>query len=339
MSDRERELELVRRAQNGDGTAFEQLLAEIEPGLKDFLRGSLRSSPHVALDEVLQEVRLYLFQRLDRYNPEYPVSVFARGLARNVAKRFIFAKSDLLPAGSGEETEESGGADLSPLELSQLPLTFRQVMGEGRFERPDGPVPPSRTFLELFEVFVRYGGYPHQQVAFGYSILLWGREKKRPSTAKQGDESSGQSDRARRAEFSAKVPVTGDPDRVVREVGPRRLRPAAGEMLSEVGHGCGLDGEYLGRVRSPLEARLGMTGEELFRRDPASQERYRDLREREIGATRLEEYYGSDPHRSVADWTHAVKNRVKKVFLDPEAGDRLPLPQADGTPAKGGVSP
>jgi hypothetical protein len=338
MSDRERELELVRRARSGDGTAFEQLLAEIEPGLKDFLRGSLRSSPHVALDEVLQEVRLYLFQRLDRYNPEYPIGVFARGLARNVVKRFIFAKSDLLPAGSAEETDESDGVDLSPLELGQLPLTFRQVMGEGRFERPDGPVPPSRTFLELFEVFARYGGYPHQQVAFGYSILLWGREK-RLSTAKQGDEWSGERVRARRADSSGKVPVTGDPDRVVKEVGPRRLRPAAGEMLTEVGRGCGLDGEYLGRVRSPLEARLGMTGDELFRRDPASRERHRDLREREIGGTRLEEYYGSDPRRSVADWTHAVKNRVKKVFLDPEAGDRLPLPQADGTPAKGGVFP
>jgi hypothetical protein len=338
MSDRERELELVRRTLDGDGSAFDRLMAEIEPGLKDFLRGRLRGSPHVMLDEVLQEVRLYLYQRLDRYNPEYPLSVFARGLARNVVKRFVFAKSDLRPAGADEETEESDGADLSPLELARLPLTFRQVMGEGRFENPDGPPPPSRAFLELFEVFVRYGGYPHQQVAFGYSILLWGKEKQRPG-AKRSEEGDGESAGARRALAAGKVPVTGDPDRVVREVGPRRLRPATGEMLDEVGSGCGFDSEYLGRVCSALEGRLGMIGAELFRRDPASLERYQELAQREIGKTLLAEYFGSDPRRSVSDWTHAVKNRVKKVFLDPAARERLPLPEVRGAATKGRVSP
>jgi hypothetical protein len=101
-------------------------------------------------------------------------------------------------------------------------------------------------------------------------------------------------------------------------------------MLGEVGGVSGLDGEYLGRVCTPLDGRLRMTAAELFSRDPASLERYEELRDREIGGTRLAEYFGSDPRRSVSDWTHAVKNRVKKVFLDPGARERLPLPEVTG---------
>lgn len=308
------EQELVAQALAGRPGAFDRLLEGIEPELKDFLRGRLRSAPHVSLEEVLQEVRLYLFQRLDRYNPEYPLGVFARGLAQNVVKRFVYGKSDLAPAGTDEDGEDRDTTDLSPLELDRLPLTFRQAVGEGRFTSPDGPPPPSRVFLELFEVFVRYGGYPHQQVAFGYSILLWGKEKRRPGKGGAAALAGG------------KVPVTGDPDRVVREVGPRGLEPAAGDLFADLGEDCHLDGAYLERVRLPLDGRLRLTGAELFVRDPASGERYRELAERVIGETRLHEYFGGDPRRSVSDWTHAVKNRVKKVFLDPAAGERVPLP-------------
>jgi hypothetical protein len=319
MSHREDERELVRRAQEGDSRAFDRLMAALEPELRDFLRGRLRSFPHVALEDVMQEVRLYLFRRLDRYNPEYPVGAFARGLAANVAKRFAYGRSDLAPAGVGDDGEERSPSEISPQELGKLPLAFRRAVGEGRFERPGGTPGPSRTFLELFEVFVRYGGYPHQQVAFGYSVLLWGKEKRRAGAGAGGAED--------RATARIKVPVTGDPDRVVREVGPRGLRSAAGGMLEDIGETCRLDAEYLGRVRRPLESRLEMTGAELFRRDPASRDRHAELDERQIGDTRLREYFGPDPRRSVSDWTHSVKNRVKKMFLDPAARGRGPLPE------------
>jgi hypothetical protein len=53
-----------------------------------------------------------------------------------------------------------------------------------------------------------------------------------------------------------------------------------------------------------------------------------DLR---VGAVKLEGYFGEDPRRSVSDWTHGVKNRIRKVFQDPASAKWLPLPDPPRT--------
>lgn len=328
MTDRDRELDLVRRVVGGDSRAYDELMRGLEPDLRSLLRGVLRTAPDLSVEDVLQEVRVYLFQRLDRYDPAYPLGAFARGLARNVAKRFLRGRRDLLPATASEGGDEEGPdrTDLSPMELGKLPLAFRQAMGEGRFESPGegDDTGPSRTFLEMLEVFLRYGGYPHQQVTFGFGILLWGRAKRRRGAG-------GKAPRDGSAPQGEKVPVTGDPDRVVNEVGPQELRPAADRFLADLSEACRLETAYLERSRRPLDGRLEMTGTELFARDPASAGRYPELAARVIGGTRLEEYFGGDPRRSVSDWTHGVKNRVRKAFLEPESRGRFPLPEPAGS--------
>jgi hypothetical protein len=326
LSEKPSDQDLVRQVLDGNSTAFDRLMKRLEPNLVSFLRGRLRDARHVDVQDVLQDVRLYLFQRLDRYNPAYPVDVFARGLAGNVAKRFVYGKRDVLEDLGGDDAEESSSSDLSPLELQDLPLSMKEVLGVGRFESPEGSEPPSRIFLELFEVFLRYGGYPHQQVAFGYSVLLWGKEK----AAKRGGPPH-----ERRASMPAeKVPVTGDPDRVVREVAPKELTPSSKEMLEEIASSCRVDGDFLARVRKPLDERLAMTGASLFARDVASFQRFQALAGRTIGTTELREYFGSDPRKSVSEWTHAVKNRVKRAFEDPESRSRIPLPEFSQDPPR-----
>jgi len=336
MTDPDRHPELVRRAAAGDGRAFDELMKDLDPDLRRVLRALLRTAPDIDVDDVLQEVRVYLFQRLDRYDPAYPVGAFARGLARNVAKRFLHGRKDLLPSVGEGDGDERDRTDLSPMELGRLPVAFARAMGENRFEQPGEDAGPSRVFLEMLEVFLRYGGYPHQQVTFGFGILLWGKAKRRTGAGGKAP-SAGEA----RAE---KVPVTGDPDRVVSEVGPQELEPAADRMLEELGADCRLEAAYLDRARGPLDERLEMTGEELFGRDPASGKRYRELVRRVIGGTRLEEYFGGDPRRSVSDWTHGVKNRVRKAFLEPESRGRLPLPEtaagnAAGVAPRAGATP
>jgi hypothetical protein len=304
---------VVQKVLGGDGAAFEELLAPIEGGLRNFIRSRLRSRPEVPADDVLQEVRIYLYERLDRYNPEYPLAVFARGLAANVIKRFLYKRSDLLPPSSDPDEDDPGWEErLSPRELAELPRNLRDVIGDGRFDSPKGAPEPSREFLELFELFLRYGGYPHQQVCFGFSILLWGRPK-RPLSGT--------------AEISfQKVPITGDPDRVVQLVGPKRLAGSSAEMLEEVRVQQKLDADYLRRVRDPLDRRLDLTGAELFERDVVSRKQFVPVIARVIGETELREYFGKDQRKSVADWTHSVKERIKRVVLDPASRDRLPLP-------------
>jgi hypothetical protein len=329
MTDPDRARELVRLAADGDGSAFDELMRGLESDLRRVLRALLRTAPDIDVDDVLQEVRLYLFQRLDRYDPAYPVAAFARGLARNVAKRFLHGRKDLLPFTGDEDGDERDRTDLSPMELGRLPVEFRRAMGENRFEQPGADAGPSRVFLEMLEVFLRYGGYPHQQVTFGFGILLWGKAKRR--TGAGGRTPAGGGARVE------KVPVTGDPDRVVTEVGPEELAPAADRMLEELGSDCRLENAYLERARLPLDERLAMTGRELFTRDPASGKRYEGLAGRIVGGTRLEEYFGGDPRRSVTDWTHGVKNRVRKAFLEPESRARFPLPETAAGRVSGGA--
>jgi hypothetical protein len=305
------EAELVRKVLAGDSRAFDRLWAGVERDLAGLLRGALRSAPHVEVDEVLQEVRIYLFRRLEKYDTAYTFLTFAKGLARSVVKRFLYGRRDLVGS-LDDEGDDAESTELSALEMKDLPLAFRRAMGEGRFTDP-GAEGPSRVFLELLETFLRWGGYPHQQVTFGYSILVWGKDQRK------GDA------------VAVKVPITGDPERVVREVGPQVLAPASGGMMEDLAVSGRLDPEYLARVRQPLDGRLAMTGRELFARDPASAERWRMVAERRVGSAKLQEYFGEDARRSVSDWTHSVKNRIRKVFEDPASTRWLPLPDPPRT--------
>lgn len=308
MTTHAKDRELVDRILGGEAQLFDRLIADLEPDLRRFLRGLIYTRPEVILEEVLQDVRIYLYERLDRYNSDYPLIAFAKGLARNVARRHVFKKSDLAAGYLFEDEEDDDSEDLAPAELSHLPAAFRNVLGEGRFESPDGPPPPSRAFLEMFEAFIRYGGYPHQQIAFGFSILLWGKAK----------EDAGA--------LSSKVPVTGDPDRVVSELGPRQLDESSGELLQDLIATLHLDPDYIARVRKPLDARLDMTGQNLYAKDKASALQFAKLLDMRVGLTMLREYFGKDPRKSVADWTHGVKERIKKAVTDPKSMSRSPLP-------------
>ena len=82
--------ELIARSIRGDSQAYAMLLGELEPMLRRVIGARLRGRSDVSADEVLQDVRIYLLQRLDRYNPAYPLGVFARGLLKRVATRMYF---------------------------------------------------------------------------------------------------------------------------------------------------------------------------------------------------------------------------------------------------------
>lgn len=318
---------MVAQVLAGDASAFETLLEPIEPALRSFLQGQLRTRSDVSVDEALQEVRIYLYRRLDRFNPEYPLRVFAIGLAKNVVKRFLHRKSDLAPQYNSENSALYGSSypqgELSLLELQDHPLSLAEIMGKGRFDpfgaagsgRAGDHPPISRTFLELFAIFLRYGGYPHQQISFGYSILLWGKPKR---------EAAGPAKAA--GALAGKAPVTGDPDRVVREVGPLELSAAADEMLEEITRVQRLDADYVQQVRRPLDRRLVLKGGELFEKDKTSLKLFTHLIERVIAGSALREYFGKDQRRSVADWTWSLKERVKKAYLHPSSRKRSPLP-------------
>jgi len=288
--------DLVTRAVSGDEPARAALIRDLDPPLRRFIAGRVRGRTDIAVDDVLQDTRIYVLQRLDRYDAAYPLVVFAIGLAHNIVKRHLHRRPDSAP------DEDTWQGDLTPFELECLPLAFRHVLGQDRFAEPGAAeAAPSRLFLETLELFFSRGGYPHQQIAFGFGVLVWGRAKK-----------------SRRAGARVeKVPVTSDPGRVVREVGPRELQPARVSLVDEIDAGCGLDRDWLQRVCRPLDARLRLQVVELFAGDRASALEFARLRDRQVGSTQLAEYFGRDPRRSVSDWTLAVRRRIRNAVAGP----------------------
>jgi DNA-directed RNA polymerase specialized sigma24 family protein len=303
--------------------AFDALLAPHESAMRATIAAVLRHRADASIDEALQDARLYLLRRLDRFNPQYPFGVFARALSRTIARRYLLSPTRIVQSGAdGLQGEDDLPNDPSPEQLEALPAGLKDSLGVNRFSAPDeNTCTASPRFLELLEAFLRYGGYPHQQVVFGFGILLWG-------TAKAHEKGTGGDGRQR----PDKVPVTGDPDRVVREVGPLALAVSSTTFLNDLSDELRLPDGYVGRVRRPLDYRLSLTGGQLFARDASSARQFSGLAGSVTGQCRLDEYWGGDPRRSVADWTRGVKERIRRICLNPAAARSSPLPQPEEVP-------
>lgn len=307
----------VRRYLDGDESALNELIASIDADLRAFVERRIRGRSDLDHDDIVQKTYLYVLRRVDIYNPAHSFRSFVFGLAKTMIRRSVSKPSDLGPA--PHEFDDGDTADwfelLSAAELESMAEAEGEMVGVGRFDAPDAARRASQVFRELFEVFLQYGGYPHQQVAFGFSILLWGK-------AKQTE--------VERVE-SQKVPLSGDPDRVVKEIGPAALGDASEAMLREVQARMKLAPEYMDRVAEPLRYRLALQISDLFLRDTTSGRAFAALADRRTLETLLQQYFGKDPRKSIADWTRTVKERVRKVFEDEDAARKIPLPHA-GSP-------
>ena len=305
----------IRRFLDGDRSALDDLLGQIDGDLREFVERKIRGRSDLDADDIVQRTYVYLLQRVDIYNPAHSFRSFVFGLAKTMIRRSVTKPTDLGPAPL--EFEDGDTADwfelLSAEELESIAAAEGELVGVGRFDTPDAASRASQIFRELFEVFLRFGGYPHQQVAFGFSIVLWGK-------AKQTE--------VERVE-TQKVPLSGDPDRVVNEMGPEALGDASDVMLREVQARMKLAADYLERVSRPLHFRLALEVSELFEKDTTSKRTFASLAGRTTQETRLDEYFGKDPRKSIADWTRTVKERIRKVFEDEEAARKIPLPQPD----------
>ena len=280
--------EIARRARAGDPHALDRALRDVESDVRLVLQHELRSRPDIPLEDAVQEVRLYIARRIDRYDDQYPFDTFARGLARTIARRL----RGQTPPGSPYEPDDhrEGWAE------QDAPAPLRRAMGEGRFRPPGGAA--SAIAQELLELLFVRGGYPHQSVSFGYSVLIFGRAKARG--------------RAR-----VRVGVTGDPERVVREVGPLQMTRAALELVDELGESFGLSVGSIARIRELAADAVRPQHDSLFQRDPASRRLFASLLRQTVAETHLSEYFGRDPRKSVADWTHVVKRRLREALNRP----------------------
>lgn len=72
---------LMAAAQNGDSAAYNQLLGEVLPGLRAFVRSRLSDTS--AMEDVVQTVLMSIHQARQTYRPERPFGPWMRTIARN----------------------------------------------------------------------------------------------------------------------------------------------------------------------------------------------------------------------------------------------------------------
>lgn len=302
----ELERTLALRARDGDSGAFDELDRRIRPDLRRYLASKLRANPQVDVDDAVQDTFLYVFDRLTKglYLEEYPFRVFVFALARRIVARRLDRRVGVnreISLSSLESPDEPGeGIDLHAGHFEGFAAAFSHVAGVHRFDA----VELSDVFRELLATFYAHGGYPHQQLAFGYSLLLWGRAGRK----------------ARASGPEGKVPVTGDSRKVVTRCGPTELSPLAGRFSRELSGALGVAPEWLTQLQQPLTDHLEETLGALTEGDSRSRKVYEPLLDRVTGGTKLDEYFGRKPEESVANWTRQVKDRVRRVYLhDAEA--------------------
>ena len=291
----------VHAALSGDDLAYTRLFRSVEGEIRQILRLELRSRRDIDVEEAIQDVFIYMTKKLDIYDSRYAFATFAKGLTRTIAKRYKARKTLGGPAvgfeGNGELTEE-----LLYAQLSEASDRKKRLIGFDRVIH-SGTIPaPSQRFTDTLELILVHGGYPHQQIAFGFNILIFGKQKR----------TLGNNASFRRPE------IFGDPERVVSEIGPLTLREASLELSLEIQNTMGPTFD-VSPLFECLASRLQKTGAELFEKDATSLRHLPHLKSKNIANTHLKEYFGKDPKKSVTDWSHAVRKRLKRL-LTAESG-------------------
>jgi DNA-directed RNA polymerase specialized sigma24 family protein len=287
---------LVRQARQGDREAFGRLVAEFHKPLIGYVRART-GLPLGEAEDLVQETwaRVLVLMRRSESEGGYDChkGSYYTFLTQCVAKYAVLqqlggptsTRERPVPFGveregqTTEPTDRSGSGPDSCLQAAEE-IRLRHV-----------------TFLELFELVFRCGGYPHQQLTFAFSKLIAGKESRRG--------------------------IEGTPTSVDSAYGTRPLAALLGDFFHAYMTESRIEDadtlRHLQRSVEPVRGRLGLKVEELFRFDKASLEYLAGLAGRTAGHTRLRDYYSghqAGPAAAISDWCNKVKNRVQKVLTD-----------------------
>lgn len=314
---------LVEKALAGEDGSFEALLSPVYANLRDYVRGALRSNPGEDPDEILAEVVRRAWLNLHRFNPIYTFRSYIFGIAKMSTMRARRRKPGMEKSLTDLSLVDVDSGEAVQPEPAMLPqensVRAHAVSGAIRLPRPDHRVHSSSILREMIIAMLAYGGYPHQQMAFGFSIAMWGEAKKE---AKARSGATGDAARSSRL----KVPVTGNPDQVVEQLADELLSDSARSLREFFEVEAQVADEDLDRAFYPFLYRLNLVGADLFRRDMASARLFKHLERERISETSLRRYFGKSPRKSIADWTDGVKTNTVKALAGTFDTRRSPLP-------------
>jgi len=309
------EWELVRSVIAGEGSAFDDLVAPHLASLYGHVRFTLRGRPDLDIDEVVQESLVRAYQAIDVFDSRYRFSQYLFGIAKFILRRHMCASSREVAVSWLDQPE---AADNPHPPVATLTAAALALTGAGRFPAPDAETLDRAVVHEVLGAVLAHGGYPHQQLAFAFATVLWGKRK--------SDRSALRRTAAGKSARPDKVPITSDPERVVRDLSDRPLGELCAEFRRELALLEDLADRDLSPAFAPLDYRLQLTAGVLFANDRVSARRAADLQDLVVGDTCLNDYYGHDPRKSVADWIAAVKKRSLKSLTGRIDLQRSPLP-------------
>ena len=283
-------LALVTAAQAGDPEAFNQLVSSFERALKGFILGRIPELMKDDVDDIAQEVWLAVLTRLrlaggtDAYDPAkgafytWLTTCRAKYIVKQWVTRVLRRTSRESPASPDENVEER----------TQEPAGLEEGHPDAiaRFEEQ------LRLRLAVFNEVLRLaflcGGYPHQQLAFGYSKLLYGRT------------------------------VQGDSRKVDAQHGHVPLAPLCEDFWRDYCAAVSLDAEASRRLSdylAPVRTRAAMFVEDLFKFSPVLLAQLRAFHGRVAGTLSFRDHYTQRGFTTaIPDWCDKVARRVRAVL-------------------------
>lgn len=208
------------------------------------------------------------------YNPRWSFYTYVTQIARWIVREDVRRRSQHSQI---DEETELASAD----EVDSLPAT-------------EGPEVRNEVQCQLFRMVFLCGGLPHQQLAFGYSKLIYGKMSK-------GDRG-----------------IEGNPKLVEEKHSNMDLGSMTRSFWTDYSSVSGFGTDKLKRLvdgLSPIKARLPLLPDVAL--DDATRGVFKGDTSQPISKSCLVHYYGERKGTaSIANWCDAVRKRVRRVFVN-----------------------
>lgn len=295
----------VEQARQGSSEAFEIIVGQLSKPLKGYLLTQIRGNEQ-ACEELVQDTWIAVWQELERPADKGGYDPAKGGFYTYVIHRFAKYKAlqwiddrGRRPISLEPETDDTRSG-LTRADPDAQPADDLLVAEEEALVR-------LKAYSEMFRLVFLCGGYPNQQLAFGFSKHILGKQSERAiegAPEKVADEYGG---------VTLSLLLEAYWQRYQSE--SRIVQPEIESLLKE--------------SLSPLRKRLPVTVAKLMEKDKASLDQHRPLADRVVAKTCLKDYYQrrkGGHTAAIPDWCYKVEGRVRRVLeLGPKACSRCKL--------------
>ncbi len=296
------EKDIVDAARTGSESALNQLARRYHKPLVGFVLSRIGCSREDA-EDIAQDVWLKVFSDLHKSPAEGGYDAGKGAFYTFIINRYAkFHLLQYIERTRRRGTEAFGGDEDDSSHIDPQIADDQPTIDVVMVDEEDNALRAS-AIEECFRLTFRYGGYPHQVLAFGYSKLVYGQSTQR--------EASGPVKRMPKR----KREIEGDPKRVDNEHGGNPLTLVASSFWSDYSQVSGLDDSTLARMHTYLEPtrqRLILQLAELARDNKAFRDHHGALLRQVVGETHIRDYYGSRGLNAIADWCDKVQNRIRE---------------------------